>query len=72
MRGSGRPDKLGLLRWLLDGCSGTDAAADCAGYPYRHVEYEGYDGWYNNYAHPELGAAGERRWRQSSQRRHIV
>jgi len=24
----------------------------------KHVEYEPYDGWYNNFAHPEWGAAG--------------
>ncbi|XP_043197071.1 dual oxidase 2-like [Amphibalanus amphitrite] len=52
--GPSRDNKLGLLRWLLDGCEGGD---DCQPQPYRHVEYEGYDGWYNNFAHPQLGAS---------------
>lgn len=26
-------------------------------FDYRHVEYEGYDGWYNNLAHPDWGGA---------------
>jgi len=25
----------------------------------KKVEYPGYDGWYNNRAHPEWGAAGK-------------
>lgn len=25
----------------------------------HHYEYPGYDGWYNNRAHPEWGAAGK-------------
>ena len=56
VRGPGREDKLGLLQWLLDGCA---SGGDCEPYQYRHVEYEGFDGWYNNYAHPQLGAAGK-------------
>ena len=24
----------------------------------NHIEYPPYDGWYNNFAHPEWGAAG--------------
>ena len=27
--------------------------------PEVHYEWEGYDGWYNNPAHPEWGGAGE-------------
>ena len=30
----------------------TDYSAD------EHIEYEPYDGWYNNFAHPDWGAAG--------------
>ncbi len=30
--------------------------------PYQvNYEWEGYDGWYNNPAHPEWGGAGERK-----------
>lgn len=28
-------------------------------YEDRHVEYEGYDGWYNNFARPDSGAIGK-------------
>ena len=28
-------------------------------YQYVHREYENYDGWYNNMAHPDWGGAGE-------------
>jgi len=24
----------------------------------EHIEYPPYDGWYNNFAHPDWGAAG--------------
>ena len=26
--------------------------------PDEHIEYPPYDGWYNNFAHPDWGAAG--------------
>lgn len=44
-----------LANWLLSGKTGQ----------YRfdeHVEYEGYDGWYNNIARPDSGAIGNRRY----------
>jgi len=27
--------------------------------PEEHIEYPPYDGWYNNFAHPDWGAAGK-------------
>ncbi|CAN7939038.1 unnamed protein product, partial [Ixodes hexagonus] len=35
-----------LIDWLLDDVD-----------PYHETEFEGYDGWYNNPSHPELGSA---------------
>ena len=29
------------------------------GHENEEIEYEGYDGWYNNRAHPEWGAVGK-------------
>ncbi|XP_064081195.1 dual oxidase 2-like isoform X2 [Macrobrachium nipponense] len=44
-----------FLDWLIAGCSLTDNG--CNKLPSdRHVEYEGFDGWYNNMAIPNLGA----------------
>ncbi|KAK4315140.1 hypothetical protein Pmani_013613 [Petrolisthes manimaculis] len=51
-------NRFGFLNWLIGGCSATSAS--CDGYRGQteppHVEYEGYDGWYNNFARPSLGA----------------
>lgn len=41
--------KADLINWLLDDID-----------PYHETEFEGYDGWYNNPSHPELGSAGRR------------
>ncbi|XP_069693033.1 dual oxidase-like [Periplaneta americana] len=53
-----------LLSWLIDGCwSPTDKS--CKPSQHRVVEYEGYDGFYNNLARPDLGAIDTpllRRW----------
>lgn len=38
--------KGGLIDWLLDSID-----------PHHETEFEGYDGWYNNPSHPELGSA---------------
>ncbi|KAH7965539.1 hypothetical protein HPB49_008691 [Dermacentor silvarum] len=38
--------KQSLIDWLLDGID-----------PRHETEFEGYDGWYNNPSHPELGSA---------------
>ncbi|CAB3380635.1 Hypothetical predicted protein [Cloeon dipterum] len=49
--------KTGLAEWLLTGCW-DDSGNSCSAAPEpQHAEYPGYDGWYNNLAHPELGAA---------------
>ncbi|XP_064475298.1 dual oxidase 2-like [Ornithodoros turicata] len=47
-QGLTKPDKIKeeLLDWLLDGID-----------PHHETEFEGYDGWYNNPSHPELGSA---------------
>lgn len=45
-----KKNRSGLANWLLRGTG-----------QYRfdeHVEYEGYDGWYNNLARPDSGAIG--------------
>jgi len=31
---------------------------DSYSYAEEHIEYPPYDGWYNNFAHPDWGAAG--------------
>ncbi|KAK8769921.1 hypothetical protein V5799_013616 [Amblyomma americanum] len=38
--------KQNLIDWLLDSID-----------PHHETEFEGYDGWYNNPSHPELGSA---------------
>ncbi|XP_068222962.1 dual oxidase-like isoform X2 [Palaemon carinicauda] len=47
-----------FLDWLVAGCYLKDRySRDCTELPTdRHVEYEGFDGWYNNLAVPSLGA----------------
>ncbi|XP_018566718.1 dual oxidase 2-like [Anoplophora glabripennis] len=50
-----------LADWLLNGNWGNDSAPPKE----RHYEYEGYDGFYNNIAVPDLGAIDKpllRRW----------
>lgn len=52
--------KTRLVEWLVSGCFvGKDPCPDSPKEP-QHAEYPGYDGWYNNLAHPELGAAGKK------------
>lgn len=47
-----------LLQWLVDGCwSETHLTCLNVTEP-EDVEYEGYDGFYNNLARPDLGAVG--------------
>ncbi|XP_071450360.1 dual oxidase 2-like [Hetaerina americana] len=57
--GINQQQKKGLLKWLLDGCWGRYWEAnkrECIVADKKPPEYPGYDGWYNNIAHPELGA----------------
>jgi hypothetical protein len=50
--------KTRLAEWLLTGCwSATDLPCPKPKEP-SPAEYSGFDGWYNNIAHPELGAVG--------------
>ncbi|XP_059487238.1 dual oxidase 2-like [Neocloeon triangulifer] len=50
--------KTKLVEWLVTGCWSGDGSACPSDAPEpQHAEYPGYDGWYNNLAHPELGAA---------------
>nr|CAD7458660.1 unnamed protein product [Timema tahoe] len=60
VRGYRPEDKVQLLEWLIGGCW---PASECPSHGIdtntKFVEYEGYDGFYNNPAHPELGAEGE-------------
>jgi hypothetical protein len=47
-----------LLDWLIEGCwSETDLSCQTPAEP-EEVEYEGYDGFYNNLARTDLGAVG--------------
>jgi hypothetical protein len=47
-----------LLRWLIDGrWRENDMTHPDVAEP-EEVEYEGYDGFYNNLARPDLGAVG--------------
>nr|XP_008200778.1 PREDICTED: dual oxidase 1 [Tribolium castaneum] len=49
-----------LANWLLNGSWNNPERI-----PEKSHEYEGYDGWYNNIAHPDLGAIDRpllRRW----------
>jgi hypothetical protein len=45
-----------LLEWLIDGC--WDAMKCDDPKEPNATEYEGYDGFYNNLARPDLGAVG--------------
>ncbi|XP_046745897.1 dual oxidase 1-like [Diprion similis] len=49
--GSYKTDR--LLNWLLLGCEDLNCRRDFRTDPY---EYEGFDGWYNNFGRPDLGA----------------
>ncbi|XP_046428297.1 dual oxidase-like [Neodiprion fabricii] len=42
-----------LLNWLISGCSSKTCHPEFRKDPY---EYEGFDGWYNNFGRPDLGA----------------
>ncbi|KAK7065449.1 hypothetical protein SK128_006644 [Halocaridina rubra] len=53
-RGNRNDKSFALLEWMIGGCSSADS--NCPIPEDRHVEYEGYDGWYNNLANPSLGA----------------
>lgn len=44
--------RFAIGNWLLNGCA-TGAALS------KEVEYEGYDGWFNNFARPDSGAIGK-------------
>jgi hypothetical protein len=47
-----------LLEWLIEGCwSRTSQSCPGPKEP-EEVEYEGYDGFYNNLARHDLGAVG--------------
>jgi hypothetical protein len=50
-------NKSRLLQWLIDGCWSINHQCKEATEP-EEVEYEGYDGFYNNLARPDLGAVG--------------
>ncbi|XP_063590443.1 dual oxidase-like [Penaeus indicus] len=50
---AGKQQQFKFLDWLIGGCV---AGASCSAPADRHVEYEGYDGWYNNLAKPSQGA----------------
>jgi hypothetical protein len=50
-------EKVGLLKWLIDGCC-NETFLTCPNDEPEEVEYEGYDGFYNNLARPDLGAVG--------------
>ncbi|XP_031836587.1 dual oxidase 1-like isoform X2 [Nomia melanderi] len=57
-------DKGRLLEWLFTGCWG-DNGCNKTNFKTYVIEYAGYDGWYNNIGHPELGAVDTpllRRW----------
>lgn len=47
-------EKLKFGEWLLTGSTLNQVHK----YRYKNVEYEGYDGWYNNFARPDSGAIG--------------
>ncbi|CAL4177848.1 unnamed protein product, partial [Meganyctiphanes norvegica] len=47
-----------FLEWLIGGHDIDDKSANNCPRNYSHSEYEGYDGWYNNFAQPSLGAVG--------------
>lgn len=50
-----------LAYWLINNCV-SDTSSGCQTPPntrVNHVEYQGYDGWYNNLARPDSGAIGK-------------
>ncbi|PSN41143.1 hypothetical protein C0J52_05201 [Blattella germanica] len=50
-------EKVKLLAWLIDGCWKMNGEpCNDPKTTHKEYEYEGYDGFYNNLAHPELGA----------------
>lgn len=50
--------KAELAEWLINGCWKMSPCSPPST-PQKHgIEYEGYDGFYNNLAHPDLGAIG--------------
>uniref|UniRef100_A0A1Y1KGZ7 NAD(P)H oxidase (H2O2-forming) n=1 Tax=Photinus pyralis TaxID=7054 RepID=A0A1Y1KGZ7_PHOPY len=58
-------DRTVLGDWLLRGCWSKDPSHTCKNSRETDVEFEGYDGWYNNFARPDLGAIDGtllRRW----------
>lgn len=53
-----------LARWLLNNCVSSDVS-ECYLEKTDNIEYEGYDGWYNNLARADSGAIDRpllRRW----------
>lgn len=50
-------DRMNLAREL--NISGVVRYPNPGEEPIVHYEWEGYDGWYNNPAHPEWGGAGK-------------
>jgi len=47
-----------LLAWLIDGCWNENSSRCSNPVEPEEAEYEGYDGFYNNLARPDLGAVG--------------
>lgn len=47
-----------LLAWLIEGCWNENNTTCEDPVEPEEVEYEGYDGFYNNLARPDLGAVG--------------
>lgn len=52
-------EKTKLAEWLVTGCWSTNESPCPAPEEPKLAEYSGFDGWYNNIAHPELGAIGQ-------------
>lgn len=51
-------NKIKLLEWLIEGCWSENNQPCPEPKEPEEVEYEGYDGFYNNLARPDLGAVG--------------
>ncbi|KAK4871803.1 hypothetical protein RN001_015927 [Aquatica leii] len=51
-----KTDRSVLGDWLLRGCWTKDSSVFCQNSRSTTVEFEGYDGWYNNFARPDSGA----------------
>lgn len=47
-----------FIQWLIVGCWGSKCENGPAHNDDEEIEYEGYDGFYNNLAQPDLGAIG--------------